>query len=107
MNTRVFNLTLMAFWLAICVGLLTRDFWMPAGLLDRVTGPQTPLLILVTGVLAVWNFMRYFVAQKFAAPTRPSPQAEEYRRRIRSKLGEDPRVTDPQFQFDEPPDSPR
>ena len=91
MNARVFNLALMIFWLALCVGLLTRDWWMPAGLLERVSGPQTPLVILVTGVLACWNFMRYFVGQKFVKPTRPSPEVEQYRRRIRSISGEDPR----------------
>jgi hypothetical protein len=107
MNTRIFNLALMVFWLALFVGLLTRDWWMPPGLLDRVSSPQTPLVVMVAGVLAAWNFMRFYVARRPSPPTQLSPEVEAYRRRIRSISGEDPRVTDPQFQFDDPPDRPR
>ena len=107
MNARVFNLALMVFWLILCVGLLTRDWWMPPELLDRVSSPQTPLVILVAGMLAVWNFMRFYVARRPNLPTQSSPEVEQYRRRIRSMSSEDPRVTDPQFQFDDPPERTR
>src|SRR5438552_15303954 len=99
MNTKVFNLALMLFWLMICIGLLTRDFWMPEEMKEKVTGPNTPMVIAITGVLALWNLMRFWAASRFPArlQTTVSPEAEEYRRRIRARLGEDARVTDPQF----------
>ena len=108
MNTKVFNLALMVFWLLLCLGLLTRDLWMPPALLEKVSGPQTPLVVAVAGLLAFWNFMRFWVAHRFKRPVGPSPEAEAYRRKIRSITGEDPKVTDPQFRFDDPPvDEPR
>jgi hypothetical protein len=110
MNAKAFNLGLMIFWLIICIALLTRDFgWMPEALHEKVSGPQTPLVILLTGVLAAWNFMRFWVANRFGSPPRPSATAEAYRRRIRSITGEDPKVVNPEFNFDDPPagDSPR
>ena len=108
MNTKVFNLALMVFWLLLCLGLLTRESWMPPGLLEKVNGPQTPLVIGVAGILAFWNFARFWVAHRFSPPITPSPAAEAYRTRIRSITGEDPKVTDPQFRFDDlPTDEPR
>ena len=109
MNTKLFNLALMVLWLVLCLGLLTREWWMPDDLREKVTGPQTPLVIAVAGLLAVWNFARFFVAYRFGAPTKPSPEVDEYRRKIRALSGHDPKVTDPQFNFDEPPpdDRPR
>jgi hypothetical protein len=101
MNTKVFNLALMTMWLVLCIGLLTRDWWMPDGLRDRINGPNTPVVIAVAGLLAVWNFVRFFVARRYAPPGRLSPEVEEYRRRIRAISGEDPKVTDPQFKFDD------
>ena len=102
MNTRILNLALMFVWLLICIGLLTRDLWMPADLHEKVSGPQTSLVIAVTAVLAVWNLMRFLVAPRFTAKPQPSAELEEYRRRIRSRFGNDPKVTDPQFNFDDP-----
>jgi hypothetical protein len=103
MNTKFFNLALMCLWLVLCLGLLTREWWMPDEMNEKVTGPQTPLIIVVAGLLAVWNFARFFVAYRFGTPTRPSPEVEEYRRKIRALSGHDPQVTDPQFKFDAPP----
>lgn len=103
MNSKVFNLALMVMWLVLCVGLLIRDWWMPDGMRDRVTGPNTPVVVAVAGLLALWNFVRFFVAYRFGAAGRPSAEVESYRRRIRSMSGTDPRVTDPQFQFDDDP----
>ena len=105
MNTKLFNLGLMVFWILLCVGLLTREWWMPPDLLDKVSGPQTPLVIMVAAVLAMWNFMRFFIAHRFTAPARPSPVVDEYRRKIRRE-SEDPKVTDPQFRFDDPNNPP-
>src|SRR5436190_510394 len=104
MNARVFNLALMVFWLIILAALLTRDLgWMPEALHDKVSGPQTPLIIALTGVLAAWNFMRFWVANRYTGPPRPSATAEAYRRKIRSITGEDPKVVNPEFAFDDPP----
>ena len=103
MNTKVFNLALMAFWLLLCLGLLTREFWMPPGLLEKVNGPQTPLVAAVAGILAAWNLMRFWIAHRFPHPTTPSPAVEQYRRKIRLISGEDPKVTDPQFRLDDSP----
>lgn len=109
MNTKIFNLVLMILWLMICIGLWTREWWMPADLNDKVSGPNTPMVIAITGVLALWNLMRFWVAHRFPA-VKPhaaaSPEVDEYRRRIRARLGEDPRVTDPQFKFDDPAGGP-
>jgi hypothetical protein len=103
MNAKVVNLTLLIFWLVLGIGLWTRDLWMPPGLLDKVSGPQTPLVIALCGVLAVWNLMRYWTARRFGVPHTPSAAVQEYRRRIRSITGEDPKVVNPEFNFDEPP----
>jgi hypothetical protein len=102
MNAKVFNLALMILWLLICLGLLTRELWMPPDLLEKVNSPNTPLVISLAGILAAYNLMRLLIATRFTtAPARPSPATEEYRRRIRSITGEDPKVTDPQFKFDD------
>lgn len=108
MNTKLFNLALMVLWLVLCLGLLGRDWWMPDELRERVSGPQTPLVIAVAGLLAVWNFARFFIAYRFGTPSAPSPEVEEYRRKIRALSGHDPRVVNPEFDFDDPPaDDPR
>ncbi|HEX3147625.1 MAG TPA: hypothetical protein VHR66_06040 [Gemmataceae bacterium] len=107
MNTKLFNLALMVMWLALCLGLLTREWWMPDAMRERVTGPNTPIVIGVAGLLALWNFMRFFIAYRFSAAPGPSKEVEEYRRRIRALSGQDPKVTDPQLNFDDaPPDAP-
>src|SRR5262245_22941499 len=69
MNTKVFNLALLIFWVLLAVGLWTRELWMPPGLLERANGPQTPLAIALACMLAVWNFVRLWVAMRFAKPT--------------------------------------
>jgi hypothetical protein len=104
MNTKVFNLALMAVWLLVFVALLTRDMgWMPEGLHDKVSGPQTTLAMALAGVLAVWNLMRFWAAHQRDRPMQPSATAEAYRRKIRSITGEDPKVVNPEFVFDDPP----
>jgi len=103
MNPRVFNLCLALFWFAICIGLLTRDWWMPPAMQEKATGQQTPLVIALTAVLTLWNLMRFAVSKWAASPPRESDQVADYRRRIRAISGEDPKVTDPQFNFDDPP----
>ena len=102
MNPRVFNLCLAIFWFAICIGMLTRDWWMPPAMHEKASGPQTPFVIALTAVLTVWNLTRYGVAKWSASPPKESDQVANYRRRIRAISGEDPKVTDPQFSFDEP-----
>ena len=104
MNSKFFNLALMIMWLTLCLGLVTREWWMSDGLKDRVTGPNTPVVIGVTALLAVWNFVRFFVSYRFSvSPGKPSPEVEEYRRKIRALSGEDPKVVNPEFNFDDNP----
>lgn len=100
MNTRGFNLALMAFWLAIAIALLTRDLWMSRAMLDKVDVPQMPLIIGVAFMLTGWNLMRYWVAGRFSRPPEVSATTQELRRKIRSISGSDPRVTDPEFDFE-------
>jgi len=101
MSARIFNLALMFLWLLIAGGLLTRELWMTPELLEKVNSPNTPLVIALAGILAVYNFLRFILASRPASPAQPSPQVTEYRRRIRAMSGEDPKVTDPQFKFDD------
>src|SRR5688500_11619070 len=103
MNTKVLNLALMAFWLILCVGLLTREARTPPGLRARADGPQTPVVGAVAGVLPAWNFMRVWIAHQLGKPARPCATVETSRHRLRTITGEDPKVTDPQFKFDDPP----
>jgi hypothetical protein len=109
MNGKMFNLALMFLWLTIFVGLLSRDVWMSDELREKVDGPRIPLVIALTGLLTLWNFTRFFISYRFGGPTKASPEVEEYRRKIRALSGHDPKVTDPQFDFDAPPpdDRPR
>jgi len=103
MNSRVFNLALMCLWLLLCVGLLTRELWMPDEMKEKVSGPQTPLIIAVSGLLAVWNFARFFVSYRFGTPAKPTPEVDAYRRKIRAMSRGEPTVTDPELNFDAPP----
>jgi len=102
MNTRGFNLALMAFWLAIAAALLSRDLWMAQAMLDKVNVVQMPLIIGVAFMLAGWNLMRYWVAKSFSGPPKEADSTQELRRKIRSITGTDHKVTDPQFDFENP-----
>jgi hypothetical protein len=102
MNTKVFNLFLMVIWVAVLIGLLTRDAWMSPEMLEKVNGPHTPMVIAVTAMLCVWNLVRFWVAWKLNRPPDPT-EREAMRAHIRRKFGSDPKVTDPQFNFDDPP----
>ena len=97
MNPKILNLGLLALWLGIFVGLLTRDHWMTPEMVAKVNSPNTPLVVAATGMLALWNAVRLWHAFKFKAPPKTA------RQRLREKLGETPKVTDPQFTFDDPP----
>jgi len=103
MNTKLFNLVLLCVWLVLCAAMLLRDYWMPDELREKVSDQKAYLIILVAIVFAFWNFARFFAASRSAAASKPSPEVEEYRRRIRAMSGQDPKVTDPQFIFDDPP----
>jgi hypothetical protein len=108
MNAKVFNLLLMFFWLAIFLSLLTRELWMPPAMLDKISGPHTPLAMALIGLLILWNGMRFWAARQSGGPPKESPTVNEYRRRIRAMGGEEPKVTNPEFAFDDsPPDEPR
>ena len=102
MNAKVVNLFLMVVWLAVLVGLLTRDAWMSQELLNKVNGQHTPMVIALAGMLFLWNLVRFWVAYKLNRPSDPT-ERDAVRDRIRQKFGGDPRVTDPEFNFDDPP----
>jgi hypothetical protein len=101
MNTRLFNLALMFAWILLAAAMLLRDQWMSDGLREKIGDQQAYMVILVAIVFAFWNFARYFAA-RYRSSSKPSPEVEEYRRRIRAISGHDPKVTDPQFNFDDP-----
>jgi hypothetical protein len=103
MNAKVLNWFFFLFWVGICAALLTREFWMPPDMLDRVSGPRTPLVIAFVVLLVLWRGMRLWVDYQFGGPPKESPRVTEYRRRIRAITGEDPKVTNPEFVFDDPP----
>ncbi len=107
MNTKLFNLVLMVLWAAVFLGLLTRDWWMNEAMLQKVDSPQTPLLMGLAGIFALWNGARLWAAYQTTPTTPRASMAERYKQKIKGITGEDPRVTDPQFDFtanqDEPP----
>src|SRR4051812_46868775 len=74
MNSKLFNLALMCLWLTLCVGVMTREWWAPDGMRARIDTWNPTLVMAVSGLLAVWNFVRFFVAWQFRGPTRPSPE---------------------------------
>ncbi|MSR52183.1 MAG: hypothetical protein EXS09_02710 [Gemmataceae bacterium] len=104
MNTRGFNLALVAFWIAVGTALLTRDIWMSQALLDKVNVSQMPLIVGIAFMLAGWNLMRYWVARSLSGPPQISSSTQELRRKIRAITGEDHKVTDPVFDFEKQPD---
>ena len=101
MATKLFNLVLFFVWASICLGLLTRHWWMPPALLEKCNPHHTPLVTAVTGILAAWNLVRLWIASRSRA-TGPSPVALQYSQKIRGKGEADPRITDPQFNFEAP-----
>lgn len=103
MNSKIFNLAFMFVWLLLCAAMLTRGWWMTDDMRENVSDQRAYLIVLVSVVFALWNFARFFAASRYAASAKPSPEVEEYRRRIRAMSGNDPKVTDPQFNFDDPP----
>lgn len=107
MNKKLVNLSFLVFWLILGVGVYFREFWMPVDLREKIGEEKAQLVILVAIVFALWNLARYFVAARFDPPThQPSREVLEYRRKIRAMSGQDPKVTDPQFIFDDPPPPP-
>ncbi|HVK07933.1 MAG TPA: hypothetical protein VM597_04055 [Gemmataceae bacterium] len=106
MNAKVFNLFLLVVWLVVLVGILTREAWMSPEMLDKMNGQHTSLVVAVVAMLCLWNFARFFVAYKLSRPPDPTGR-ETMRADIRRKFGNDPKVTDPEFNFDDPPPEPR
>jgi hypothetical protein len=105
MKGTALNLYLMIFWLFLFVGLMTRDYWMPPDLLTKLDSPNTPLITSLTGLFVFWNLARYLAASKFGSQ-KESKYAAEIREKIRGNQ-EDPRITDPQFKFDDPNTPPK
>jgi hypothetical protein len=101
MKGTALNLYLMIFWTLLFVGLMTREYWMDPEMLAKLDSPNTPLITALTGVFILWNFARYVAAAKFGSQ-KESKYAAEIREKIRGNQ-EDPRITDPQFKFDDPP----
>ena len=102
MNSKLFNLPFLILWVTLGVGMLLRDWWMPDDLRKRISDENAQLVMLVAAVFAAWNVTRLLAARRMASD-RPSPEVEAYRRKIRAMSGQDPKVTDPQFKFDDPP----
>ena len=103
MNSKFFNLALMVMWLSLCLGLLTREWWMPDGMKDRVTGPNTPVVIGVAALLATWNFAASSSPIVSAVPPGRPRKSKSIAGRFARCSGEDPKVTDPQLNFTDPP----
>lgn len=106
MNTKIFNLVLLVTWSILFVGLLTRSWWMSDELLKKVDSPQTPLLMALAGVFALWNGARLWASTQSTPTARPT-MTDRYRQKIKGITGEDPRVTDPQFDFNNPESAPK
>lgn len=107
MTARTFSLAFLIFWVVVAIGLWLRDSWMPAELREKLSDEKAQLGVLLAVVLVLWNLARFF-RRSFDGPARPSPEVEEYRRRIRALSGRDPKVVNPEFNFDDPPaDAPR
>lgn len=102
MNTKAFNLFFMVIWLCVLIGLLTRSLWMQPELQEKVNVPHLPMVIALAGALALWNFVRFLVSHLFNRPP-DQTQLNALRQHIRSRMGDDPKITDPQFKFDDPP----
>jgi hypothetical protein len=101
MNARVLNLGLLVWWLVVLIGLMTRESWMPPALLKRMTDEQMQLVFPVVVAFLIWNALRFWLAVRTDRPPDPTARSA-MRERIRRKFGEEPRVTDPQFNFDDP-----
>jgi hypothetical protein len=106
MNKKLVNLSFLVFWIILGLGVYFRELWMPADLREKIGEDKAQMFVLVSIVFALWNLARYLVASRFDTPVQPSPEVQEYRRKIRAMSGYDPKVTDPQFNFDDPPAPP-
>lgn len=106
MNTKLFNIVLLTIWITIFVGLLTRSWWMDDAMLQRVENQHTSMLMALAGIFAMWNGARLWANLQASASARTS-MASKYREKIKGITGEDPRITDPQFDFTAPtPETP-
>lgn len=100
MNISFFNFPLAVFWFILFLGMITRETWMPEELLAKFDTPQSPLVSGILLMMAFWNLSRYWRAKRHVVPT--SRISEEMKQKIRGITGVDHKVTDPQFNFDDP-----
>jgi hypothetical protein len=102
MNAKLLNGALLIFWVLLGLAVGLRQYWMPGEVREKFSDETAQLAMLLAALLAVWNAIRILVRWKFGDDARKSsPEVEAYRRRIRAMTGEDPKVTDPQFKFDD------
>jgi hypothetical protein len=101
MNSKLLNGGLLIFWVLLGLAVALRQYWMPAEVREKFSDETAQLAMLLATLLALWNAVRIFVRWKFGDVRKSSPEIEAYRRRIRAMTGEDPKVTDPQFKFDD------
>lgn len=99
MNMRIINTSLSIFWFALFLGMVSRVLWMPPWLLARAETPQAPIITALLLMLSFWNFSKYWSSKRFAVPKSQIDPALKVK--IKSITGDDPRVTDPQFAFDD------
>ncbi|VTS06469.1 hypothetical protein [Tuwongella immobilis] len=104
---RTMNLGLMLVWLLVGLGILLREFWVPADVeFPLANDPQRLKLLgyLALG-LAAWNFMRWFMtwsAQRTEAWERE--QRLERERLLRDRKQSEAEVVNPALRFDAPDD---
>jgi hypothetical protein len=100
MNTVFFNIVMALFWAVLFIGMYFRTSWMSVEMQAMVENERTPLVMWGLVVLLMWNVTRAYVRRRFSVVR--SNITPEMRAKVRSITGTDPKVTDPQFNFDDP-----
>ena len=100
MSNTFFNVPLAFFWFMMFLGMITREIWMPKELLAKFDTPRSLMVTVALLLMTFWNLRHYVRAKRKEIPKSQIP--DEMRRKIRSITGVDHKVTDPQFNFDDP-----
>ena len=92
----------MFFWLVICLGLLMRDLWMPRRPARTGQRPETPLVMLWPACWPCGTSCASCRATASDGAAGPSPEVEEYRRKIRAMSRDGPEGDRPAIQLRRP-----